>query len=304
MKNRFMQVTKLERTWPLHLLMLPGVALLIVFSYLPMVGISLAFQDYLPGRGFLGSDWVGLRNFRYLFALPDIKNVVRNTVLISLGKIALTTLTSIVVALMINEVRRKLVARTVQTVLLFPYFLSWVILSGIFVDVFSLKGGLNQVLVRLFSIEPIFFMGDKPWFLVMLLLTHVWKDMGYTMVIYLAAMTSIDVQMYESAMIDGASRWKQTRYITLPSIAPIIVLTLILALGSVLSAGFDQIFTMYNTLVIDVADIVDTYVYRLGLRSAQYSLATAVGLLKSAVSMVLVVASYWAAGRFAGYKVF
>lgn len=285
-------------------MMVPGIALLLIFSYIPMVGIVIAFQDYLPGKGFFGSDWVGLNNFKYLFNLPDVGNVVRNTLFISLTKIVLTTLASIVVALMINEVRRKAFARISQTVLLFPYFLSWVILGGIFIDVFSTSGGINQIITSVTGGEPVYFLGDKFYFLLIIILTHVWKEMGYSMIIYLAAMTSIDPQMYESAVIDGAGRWKQTLYITLPSIAPMIVLTLTLSMGNILSAGFDQIFVMYNTLVYDVADIVDTYVYRLGFQSAQYSLATAVGLMKSGVSMILIVTSYWAAGKFAGYRVF
>lgn len=284
-------------------MLLPVVAVAIVFAYVPMVGIVIAFQDYLPTKGFFGSQWIGLEHFQYLAKLPDVGQVVRNTLEISIGKIIFTLTTSLVFALMINEVQGRRFQRVSQSVLLFPYFISWVVLAGIIIDLFSQNGIINSALERV-GIAKLQVLVDPRNFRYLLFGSHVWKEMGYNMVIFLAAMTSIDPTLYESAVIDGANRWKQTTHITLPSIAPMIVLLLTLALGGVLNAGFDQIFVLYSTPVYSTADILDTYVYRLGFLSAQYSLATAVGLLKSVVGFFLIIISYFLADRFAGYRIF
>lgn len=303
--EKFIKKTKLKLTWPLHLMLIPAIISVVIFSYLPMVGIVIAFQDYFPSKGFFGSPWIGLEHFKYLTTLPDVAIVVRNTLIISILKICLTLFVALTVALLLNEVRGLFFKRITQTTLLFPYFISWVILGGIFIDIFSTKGAINNLIVTLFNLEKgIYFMGDPEWFRIIIIATHVWKEMGYSMVIFLAAITTIDPSLYESALIDGANRWKQTLYITIPSIAPMIILLLTLSLGGILNAGFDQIFVMYNSLVYETADIIDTYVYRLGLMSAQYSLATAVGLFKAVVGFILIVISYWLAGKFANYKIF
>lgn len=301
--ERFMLKSKLRQTWPLHLMLLAPMVMVAIFNYAPMVGVTIAFQDYMPTKGFFGSQWVGLEHFQYLMKLPDVPQAIRNTLEISAVKLVMTMFVSLVFALLINELRCRPFKRVAQSVLLFPYFMSWVVLGGIVIDVFQQTGAVNDIL-RALGLQEGSFLVEKNTFRNLLYGTHVWKDMGYNMVIFLAAVTSIDPALYESATIDGANRWHQTFHITLPSIAPMIVLLFTLALGGILNAGFDQIFVLYSTPVYPVADILDTYVYRLGFQSAQYSLATAVGLFKSAVGFVLIVVSYWMADRLAGYRIF
>jgi putative aldouronate transport system permease protein len=303
MIKTFIRKAKFRHSWPLHLLMLPGIILLLIFSYGPMVGFVIAFQDYYPTLGFFGSDWIGFDHFVYLTQLPDVGQVVYNTLFISIVKIITTLISSIVIALLLNELRLKYLKRLTETVLLFPYFVSWVILSSLLIDVFERQGIMNKIIGG-FGFEPVFFMGDPHWFLTVIFASNVWKDCGYLVVILLAALTNIDAQLYESAMIDGANRWRQTLHITIPGITPMIILLTTLSLGGIMNGGFDQIFTMYNPLVYSVSDIIDTYVYRLGILSAQYSLATAAGLFKSIIGFILIWSSYRMAEKFANYRIF
>ncbi len=295
---------KLGQTWQLHLMVLTGLVFLVIFAYIPMVGIVIAFQDFLPTKGFFGSPWVGLANFKYMFELPDTMLVLKNTVIIASWKIILGFVTPLVFALLLNEAKNSLIKRSVQTMVYFPHFLSWVILGGIFVDIFSLNGGAVNQIIAFFGIQPIFFLGDKNWFRIIVILTDVWKEFGFGTIIYLAALAGIDPNLYEAAEIDGANRWKQVLHVTLPGIAAVAVLLGTLSIGNVLNAGFDQIFNLYNTLVYDTADIIDTWVYRMGILKAQYGLATAVGLLKSVIGLILITASYKLAKRFANYRIF
>ena len=288
---------------PLHIMMLPSVILLAIFCYYPMYGNVMAFQNFNPGLGFTHSPWAGLKYFRTLFALPDIGQVFFNTVFLASSKLICGTICSIVLALLLNEVRSSLYRRTIQTVVYMPYFLSWVILGSIFTSMLDSDGLVNQVIMMLGG-EPIFFLGDNGWFRFILVATDVWKGMGFGTVVYLAAITGIDPTLYEAAVMDGAGRMKQTWHVTLPGMMPIIALTAMLNLGNLMNAGFDQVFNMYNTLVMESADIIDTLVYRLGMVSAKFSLATAVGLLKSVISMVLIATSYILAYKFADYRVF
>ena len=289
--------------WQLHLMLLPGILLILVFSYFPLAGITIAFKEFYPALGIWGSPWVGLENFEYMFLLPDTPQILWNTLRIALLKMFFNFPVPIVVALMLNEVSSSVLKRTVQTVVYLPYFISWVILSGIIIDLFAREGIINQFL-GLFGAEPVFFLGDNRYFTSMLVLTDVWKNFGYGTVVYLAAITGVDSSLYESAIIDGANRWKQTLHITLPSIAPIIMLLMILNMGNVLNAGFDQIFNLYSPLVYPSADIIDTFVYRISMIEANYSLGTAVGLLKSVVSFILIVGSYAIANKYSDYTVF
>ncbi len=294
---------KLKSTWQLHLMLLPIVILLFIFAYIPMVGIVVAFQDYLPTKGFFGSPWIGMENFRFLFSLKDFRYIIRNTLVISLGKIIVGIFVSVVFSIFLSESNLRRMKNWVQTFVFLPYFISWVVLGGIFVDIFSLEGIVNRVL-GIFGIDSIMFMGDRIWFVIIIILTDVWKNFGYNMIIFYASILGIDESLYESATIDGASRLKRIWYITLPSIAPMIVVVGMLSLSNVLNAGFDQIFNMYNSLVYKTADILDTYIYRMGVVSGQYSFATAVGFFKSLVGMVLIVSGNWAAKRYAGYRIF
>jgi putative aldouronate transport system permease protein len=284
-------------------MMLPIIVLLGIFCYIPMVGIVISFQDYLPTKGFFGSPWVGLNNYVFLFGLKDFTQIIRNTLVLSSSKIVIGLLTSIFFAILLAESTMRRLKSIVQTFVFLPYFISWVILGGIFVDIFSLQGAFNRIL-SLFGAGPVMFMGNPFWFVIVAIATDVWKGFGYNMIVFYAAIIGIDGSLYESATIDGAGRIRKVFSITIPCIAPMIVVMGMLSLGNILNAGFDQIFNMYNPLVYKTADILDTYIYRMGVISGQYSFATAVGFFKSLVSMILIVGGNWMARRFAGYRIF
>lgn len=292
------------------MLFLP-VAVLFVYNILPIpAGILMAFQNFQPGKGFLGSDWNGLSNFKKLFILPDTLPALRNTLVIAVWKIVGNLVFAIGFALILNEVKSKWFKRTVQTITYLPYFLSWVVLAGILIKFLSpgsatsSPGFFNTLLINMKLIDkPVYFLGDNATFQGTMIVSDIWKGFGYNTIIYLAALTGIDPTLYDAAAVDGAGRWKQTIHITIPGIAPFIALMTILSIGNVLNAGFDQIFNLYNPAVYASGDIIDTLVYRLGLVNRQYSLSAAVGLLKSIVSCILVLTGYKLADKFAGYRV-
>ena len=286
-----------------HIMLIPAMVFLFVFSVIPMFGVIMAFQRYVPAKGIFGSDFVGWDNFARVFLYKDVRLVIGNTVIIAVGKIVLGLLASVIFALMLNEVKFTPYKRFVQTVAYLPNFLSWVILGIMISNMFSYTGVVNTVLGA-FGIEPRIFLIDNNWFRPIVVGSDVWKTFGYGAIVYIAAITAIDSNIYEAAEIDGANRWHKIIYITLPSIRPTIVLLATLSLGSVLNAGFEQILVMYNPLVYSTADIIDTYVYRMGLVQLQFSFGTAVGLFKSVVSFVLIIISYVLADKFAGYSIF
>ena len=292
-----------QKDWQLHLMILPGLLFILIFKYMPLGGITIAFKEFLPGKGIWGSPWVGLENFEYMLAFPDTKRVMWNTLFIAAAKILINFPVPIIISILLNEVKNHRFKRSVQTIIYLPYFISWVILAGIIQDLFAKEGLINQFL-GIFGAEPVFFLGNKYAFLGVLIGTDVWKNFGYNTVVYLAAITGIDETLYEAAKIDGANRFQQIWNVTLPGIAPIVVLMMILNLGNVLNAGFEQIFNLYNPLVYETADIIDTFVYRISLVEANYSLGTAVGLLKSVVSFILIVTSYKIANKYSDYTVF
>ena len=296
-------VKELSRNRSYYLMVLPGLAFLAVFAYAPMYGLVMAFQRFNPGLGFLRSPFVGLENYRFLFSLRDVERVVRNTIVIAVSKIVLRQLVAIAFAVLLNELRHQMLKRTVQTVSYLPHFLSWVILGGAFVTLLSRTGLVNRMIGGL-GIDPIYFLGSDRWFRATIIALDVWQDFGFSSIVYLAALTAIDPGLYESAVIDGARRLQQIWYITLPGITTTIVLLGVLSLGSVLEAGFEQILVLYNPAVYETGDIIDTWIYRYGLQQARYSLAAAVGLLKSIVGTVLVFTSNSFAKRFANYQVF
>jgi len=291
-------------TFPLHLMLLPAVILVVVYSYGPMLGIVMAFQKFVPAKGFFQSKWVGWDNFTYVLSLPNFTQVIWNTLYIAVMKIVAGQFVPLLVALLLNEVRKTFIKRSVQTLIYLPHFLSWVILGGIMIDILSPQFGIVNKLLSSLGIEPIFFLGSNSWFPYVLVLSDIWKEFGFSTIIYLAALASINPSLYEAAVVDGASRWRQTWHITLPGLAPIIILLATLSMGSILNAGFEQVYNLYNTLVMDSGDIIDTFVYRIGLLEAQYSVATAVGLAKSFVSFILITLSYYMAYRFANYRIF
>jgi len=286
-----------------HLMLLPGMVLLILFSFLPMMGAVMAFQDYKPVRGIFGSEWIGLEYFRFLFEMPDSKEIFYNSIFLAVMKIIANLIVPLLFALMLNEIRVRGLKRSIQTIVYLPHFLSWVLLATIFFNVFSYDGMVNQVL-GWFGVEPTMFYASNTWFPAIIVATDVWKEFGFNAIIYLAALTGINPALYEAASMDGAGRFKQLVHVTMPGLKTTIILLATLSLGNVMNANFDQIFNMYNPLVYESADIIDTYVYRLGLIDLQYSLATAVGLLKSVVSFILIVMSYFLASKYANYRIF
>ncbi|MDR0636559.1 MAG: ABC transporter permease subunit [Treponema sp.] len=285
------------------IMILPGLLWLALFSIVPMYGIVMAFQDFNPGRGFFRSRWTGLENFKYLFMLGDSVQVIINTLVIAVGKMVLNLLVPLVFALLLNEVRLRTFKKLVQTIVYLPHFISWVVLASVVLNIFGYQGVINSV-AGFFGADPKVWMTDASIFRQIVIGTEVWKEFGYNAVIFLAALTGINPNLYEAASIDGAGRLRSTWHVTLPGIASTIVVLGVLGLGNVLNAGFDQIYNLYNPLVYSTGDIIDTWVYRMGLINLQFSLATAAGLLKSAVSFVLIVSSYLAAYKFADYKVF
>lgn len=306
-QNRFLrgekQVYNKKDQWIYQAMLVPGMVLLFIFSIIPMFGVVIAFQNYFPSKGILGSSWVGLKNFRYMLNLPNFTQIFSNTVIIAVAKIIMGIIVPVLYSLLLNEVRRVGFKRTVQTAIYLPHFLSWVILSNIVINIVALDGVVNGF-IRLFGGKEIYFMASPEWFRWILVISDIWKEAGFGTVVYLAAITAIDPTLYEAAAIDGAGKIKRIVHVTLPGMAPTIVLMATLALGRVMDAGFDQIFNMYNPLVYETGDIIDTYVYRTGLVGTKYGLATAVGVVKSVISFVLIVLSYRLADRYAGYRIF
>ena len=296
---------RLKRELPLHLMLIAPLLVIFVFSYVPMAGIVIAFQRFIPARGLFGDQrWVGFENFTYVFQLPSVLRALKNTIVIAFLKIVFGQLTPIVFALLINELVNVKLKKTIQTSIYLPHFLSWVILAGVLIDILSPRYGLLNRLLGAFGIEAVFFLGDNDWFQFTMVVTHVWKEFGFGTIIYLAAITTIDPQQYEAAHIDGASRWRQMWHITLPGMTMIIVLIAVLNLGDVLNAGFEQIFNLYSPQTYESGDILDTLIYRLGLLEAQFGPSTAIGLFKSVVSLLFISVSYVLAYRVANYRVF
>jgi len=285
-------------------MMVPGIIILLMFAYYPMTGVIVAFQKFNPRLGVWGSPIIGLDHFRQMFLMPDTMRAIYNTVYISLMKIVVGMIVPIFFALLLDLVRHSIFKRTIQTVIYFPYFLSWVILGGILIDVLSPSTGLVSSIMQAFGLEPIYWLGTPKIFPQVLVVTDVWKNFGYGTIVYLAAITSIDPGQYEAAIIDGANRFQQVIHITLPSIVPIIILLATLSLGNVLNAGFDQVLNLYNDIVRETGDIIDTLVYRVGLINNKFEIGTAVGLFKSAVSVIFISTGYYLARRFANYTLF
>lgn len=294
----------LSNSFHYTLMVLPGYVWLFMFSIVPMVGIVMAFQDYNPSKGWFGPPWVCLKWFKYLTVIPDAKRALVNTLIIAIAKVILNIIIPLVFALLLNEVKNMKFKKTVQTIVYLPHFVSWVILANIITNILGANGIFNTVRSAMGATDTVLPMTMPSIFRQLLIGTDVWKEFGYNAVIYLAALTGISPSLYEAAAIDGASRWKRVWHITIPGLVPTIVLLTTLAMGNVLNAGFDQVFNMYNQLVIETGDIIDTYVYRIGITNMQFSLATAAGLFKSVVSFVLVVTSYVCAYKFADYKIF
>ena len=305
--NRIFSRKRLKLDAPLYAMLALPVLFLFVFNYIPLFGTVIAFEKYLPAKGIFASKWVGWKNFETLFFMPGFTRALKNTVTISLWKIVLGIIVPVTFTIMLNEIRSKWVKRGVQTLIYLPHFVSWVLLSGIFIRLLSNSGPMNKLL-GLMGVGPISFLGDNNWFQPTIIATHIWKEFGYGTIVYLAAVSGVNEDLYEAAAIDGAGHWKQMWHVTLPCITPIILLMTALSIGNVLNGGFDQVYNMYNNVVIESGDILDTLVYRIAFGTGQYGLSGAASLFKSIVSGVLIMVSYKAAyklaHKFTGYRVF
>lgn len=294
---------KIGQTWPLHIMLIPAVIVVILFAYVPMLGLVMAFQDFKPYDGIFGSSFVGWKHFEFMFQYPDSKQVIINTFVISGLKIVFGLIIPFVFAILLNEIRKMVFKRVVQTLVYLPHFISWVILGAILVDMLGSDGIVNSTLKSM-GLEPVFWLGDGNWFRFTVVVSDVWQNFGFNTIVFLAALAGVNPSLYEAAEVDGANRWKQTLYITIPAMIPITVVVGTLSLGNILNAGFDQIFNLYTPLVYDKGDIIDTFVYRTAILNGQFSFGTAVGMFKSVVGMVLIIISYRLAYRYANYRIF
>jgi putative aldouronate transport system permease protein len=283
----------LHRAWKyrqLYILFIPAAIFLIIFAYVPYSGLVMAFQNFSPRRGIFGSPWVGLEHFQYLFGRAGFFQILLNTVLISLYKLVFGMPIPIIFALLLNEIRWLAFRRVSQTLASFPHFLSWVVYGGLMV-IFLAPGGAFANTLAALDLQDPRLLSTPETFRSVLVVTEILKEFGWSAIIYLAAITAIDPTLYEAAMVDGANRWQQMRHITLPAIRGVIVILFILHLGRILDAGFEQVFVMYNPSVYSVAEIIDTYVYRIGLVSGRFSLGTAVGVFKGVIGLFLILSS-------------
>lgn len=280
---------KLRFSKYLLIMIIPAIIFYFIFNYVPMYGILIAFKKYYPKKGIMGSPWVGFENFKIIFSDVEFWKVLRNTVIIGAFKIIISFIAAILVALLLNEIRMRFFKKTVQIIVTFPHFLSWVVVGGFVMNLFSRTGAINDLLA-LAGKERIEFLSNGKFFLGLLFTSDIWKEAGWASIIYLATMAGISPELYEAADIDGASRIQKIKNITIPAIKPTAILLLILSVGGILSAGFDQIFNLYNPLVYDVADILDTYIYRRTFVSGMPAgEGTAIGLFKSVVGFILVI---------------
>ena len=292
-----------RRDWWLYLMLVPGLIYIFVFKYLPMHGVTIAFRDYNIVRGFANAPWIGLKVFKKLFRQVAFQRALANNIKISLLKLVFGFPSPIILSLLINELRGRFYKKYVQTTVILPHFISWFMIYGMMMSLFNLTDGAIPTILRAMNanlgtnFSVVNYLAQKESFLIVLVLSYLWQASGDGTIVYLAAITGIDQQLYEAAMIDGAGKWRQLWHITLSSLRPTIVMLFIFRVGSVMDAGFDQVFALSNPLVVSVCDIIDTYVYRVGIEEAKYSVATAAGLFKSAIGLVLVLGTNYLAKR-------
>ncbi|MDQ0871561.1 putative aldouronate transport system permease protein [Paenibacillus sp. V4I3] len=298
-KSKFALLMKefIRDKW-LYLMMLPGVAYFLIFKYVPMYGLIMAFQDYKPHLGFFESPWVGFKHFERFFSEPQFGMLFRNTIIIAIYNLVFFFPLPIILSLMMNELRRERFKRFVQTLIYIPHFVSWVVVVGIFYMLLTTENGILNELIYAISGKKIAFLLEPEWFRTMIISQSIWKEVGWGTIIFLAALSGVDMQLYEAVRIDGAGRWRQLWHITLPAIRSTIIILMILRLGNFLDSGFEHIFLMITPTNRDLGEVFDTYVYTKGLTQAQYSYSAAVGLFKSAIGLVLVLGSNWLAKRF------
>lgn len=285
------------------LMLLPAIIYYSVFHYAPMYGITIAFKDFYPNRGILGSEWVGLQHFNEVVSGLFFMEVLKNTLIISLYKLLFGFPAPIILAIMLNEVRHLRFKKMVQSITYLPHFLSWVVLSGIVIEILSPSRGPINIMLQNFGISPIYFIAEPKWFRTILVSSSIWKEVGWGTIVYLAAITSIDPELYDVAELDGASRIGKIWNITIPSIMPVIVIMLIFAVGGVINDDFDQIYNLLNAKVMSVGDVISTYTYREGLQRMNFSYATAVGVFKNVVAFILVLAANFIARKTSEYAI-
>ncbi|MGI2295482.1 ABC transporter permease [Paenibacillus sp. GXUN7292] len=290
---------RLAAQWDIQLMVIPALLMIFVFQYIPMYGVMIGFQDYSLFKGFLDSPWVGFKHFSAFFNDSDFSRVMRNTIVISFLKLLIGFPAPIILALMLNEVRKMFFKRFIQTISYLPHFISWVIVAQMVSSMLSTdNGSVNMLLVNFNLIEePVSFLSLPQYFWSILVMADVWKGIGFGSIIYLAAIAGVNPQLYEAASIDGASRFKQMYLITIPTIMPVIIIFMILAIGNLLSAGFEDILLLESPAIREVSDVIDVYVYRIGIQNQRYSYATAIGLFKAVISIALLAAANYAARR-------
>ena len=296
--SRLPLIKELSRNWPLYLMALPALLAIIIFSYVPLSGLLVAFLDYSAVKGIAGSKWVGLGNFQLVFQNPFFATALRNTLYINLMKLIVGFPAAIILSLLLNEIRLGWFKRLVQTATILPYFLSWVVIGTMFRNLLAPDGLVNEILQTLFHADPVIFLSDPQKFPLVIIFQDTWKYWGFGAVLYLASMSGIDPTLYEVAMIDGANRWQQTLYVTLPAIRPTMATVFILSVGWIIQGGFEQMYVMYNTSVYSTGDILETFTLRLALSQSKYGMATAVGLLQGIISVILVLSVNYSVRRF------
>ncbi|WP_261808138.1 sugar ABC transporter permease [Paenibacillus sp. N3.4] len=296
--RRGVDMKRLRENIPLLLMFIPVILFYLIFKYVPMAGLIIAFKDYNFFDGLFHSPWVGFEHFQKLFNDANTLKIIRNTLLLSSLNIFVGFPFPILLAILLNEVRKMWFKKIVQTLVYLPYFYSWIIVGGIVFSIFGIEGSWLSHLMTLFKMEPFPFLYNIKSWITIFVSAGIWKDMGFSAIIYLAAMTTIDPSLYESASMDGANKWKQIIHITIPGIAPTIILVFILSMGRVMEVGFDPIYVLKNAAVNDVSDVISTYIYRVGLQGAQFSLTTAMGMFESVVALILLLSVNWIARRF------
>jgi len=292
----------MKRYAPMYIMLLGAFVYYVLFHYLPIYGISIAFKDFRIVDGILKSPWVGLKNFReVMFETPMFWSAFRNTVIISTLKLAVNFPAPIVLALLLNEIKNLRFKKVTQTISYLPHFISWVVLAGLFRSIFSPSSGIVNILIKMIGGDPVFFFGSNQWFRAVLVFTSTYKGIGWSTIIYLAALSNVNIELYEAAAIDGAGRLRQTWMVTLPAISNIIVLQFILSVRGIVGDDFQQIFNMYTPVVYSTGDVISTYNYRLGLESMRYSFSSAVGLFQNVIALALVTMTNWVVKNFSEY---
>lgn len=290
--------------WQIYLLLIPVIAWYIIFCYYPMYGVVIAFKDYLPSKGILGSEWVGWAHFKWLFSTAGFSRALRNTIVISLLKLVICFPIPIILSLFLNEIPFTRAKKGIQTAIYLPYFISWVVIAGIIHNIFGVSGGIINNIRMILGLERVSYLTDSSWFYPILLIAEIWKGAGWGTVIYIAAISGVSPELFDAASVDGCGRFKKMWYITIPCIMPIIVIMLILQVGNILNAGFDSIFNLYNKSVLDVAEILDTYAYTIGISRGLVEKGAALGLFKAVINFALLLGADKIVRKLSGHGIY